>query len=219
MNPTMNTRNLKAEATVAAIAPALLSAAQAAVGSGAVDELIANVKNADDKVRGPAWQSAGQYGAPAVKPLADVMRDPDFEIARAAKRALWKIVRHAGRPGAAKEARAVSAQLIPLLTTGSAPVKREALWMLSEIAGDEAVAPMAALLSDTEVRDDARCALTRMPGGKATAALKKAMGSAPEDFKYALADSLRSRGEKVSGYPSRKLVPTKQTSVKAVAGS
>jgi len=130
---------------------------------------------------------------------------------------LWQIVRHAGRPGAATEAKAVTAQLLPLLTASPVPVKREVLWMLSEIAGDEAVAPMAALLLDSEVRDDARCALTRMPGSKAAAALSAALRSAPEDFKYALADSLRARGSRVAGYPSRKLVPTKQTSVKAGA--
>lgn len=189
------------------------NAAQAA----AVDDLIAKIKSSDDKLRGPAWQSAGPCGAPAVKPLAAVMTDADFEIARSAKRALWQIVRHAGRPGAAKEAKAVVTELIPLLASAGTPVRREVLWMLSEICGDEAVEPMAALLTDAELREDARCSLQRLPGGKATAALKKALGSAPEDFKYALAESLRARGEKVSGYPSKKLVPTKQTSVKAQA--
>ena len=87
--------------------------------------------------------------------------------------------------------------------------------MLSEIGSAAAVDPMAALLADADVREDARCALTRIPGAQATDALKKAMSSAPDEFKYALAESLRARGEKVSGYPSRKLVPTKQTTVKA----
>ena len=180
-----------------------------------VDELIANLKNKDDKVRGPAWQGAAPLGAPAVKPVAAVMADPDFETARCAKRALWKIVRHAGRPGAAKEAAAVEKELAPLLADGPAAVRREALWMLSEIGGDDSVAPMAALLSNPELREDARCALLRIPGKKSTAALKKAFADAPEEFKYALADSLRLRGEKVAGYPSKKLTPVKQTTVGA----
>jgi hypothetical protein len=49
--------------------------------------------------------------------------------------------------------------------------------------------------------------LTRLPGAQATAALKTAFASSPEEFKFALAESLRERGEKVEGYPSRKLVP------------
>ena len=44
-------------------------------------------------------------------------------------------------------------------------------------------------------------------------ALKSAFPAAPEEFKFALADSLRQRGQTVSGYPSRKLVPVKQTSL------
>ena len=194
----MTSNEIKTATLVAGAASLIASTSQGAQAAGSVDDLIAKT-----------------FGAPAVKPLAAVMTDDDFEIARSAKRALWQIVRHAGRPGAAVEAKAVTGQLIPLLTASPAPVKREVLWMLSEIAGDEAVPPMAALLSDSEVRDDARCALTRMPGSKATAALSKAMPTAPEDFKYALADSLRARGGKIAGYPSRKLVPTKQTSVKA----
>ena len=122
-------------------------------------------------------------------------------------------MRHAGRPGAAREARAVAAELIALLPNIPTVVRREALWMLSEISGDDAVAPMAALLTDKEVREDARCALTRLPGRRATTALKDAFAKAPEEFKFALAESLRQRGERVDGYPSRKLVPTAQTRI------
>ena len=85
--------------------------------------------------------------------------------------------------------------------------------MLSEIGSARAIGPMAALLTDKELREDARCALTRHPSPDAVAALKSAFAHAPRDFKYALAESLRERGEKVEGYPSRKLVPTAETKV------
>ncbi|MBM3879866.1 MAG: HEAT repeat domain-containing protein [Verrucomicrobia bacterium] len=205
--------------TVVAAATAALAAPASSAASPAVAELIANLKSPDDKVRGPAWQHAGPSGAPAVKPLSEVMTDPDFEIARAARRALWKIVRHAGRPNAAAEAQAVATQLIALLPTAPTAVRRELLWMLSEIGGDDAVPPVATLLANADVREDARCALERIPGAKAVAALKQAMATAPEEFKYALAHSLRVRGETVAGYPSQKLVPTKPTRVTAVPGS
>lgn len=186
-----------------------------AADSTAVSELLAKIRSKDDAVRGPAWQGAGPVGAPAVGPLAEVMSDPDFEIARSAKRAIERIVRYAGRPGADSERQAVQEELVKLLKHSNVNVRRLAAWMLSEIGDDNAVAPMAELLADVEAREDARCALTRIPGEKATNALRKAMETAPEEFKFALADSLRARGEKVSGYPTRKLVPTKQTSVKA----
>ncbi len=181
-----------------------------------MDELIAKIKDKDDKVRGPAWQGAAPAGAAAVKPLAEVMTDPDFEIARAAKRALWVVVRHAGRPGGGREARAVGNELILLLANSPTPVRREALWMLSEIGANNAVPAMAALLTDKDLREDARCALQRLPGKRVTTALKGAFAAAPEDFKYALAESLRDRGEKVEGYPTQKLKPTRPTSVKQI---
>lgn len=184
-----------------------------AAGTVAVDDLISQITSKDDGVRGPAWQGAARYGAPAVKPLAAAMSDDDFETARSAKRALWVIVRHAGRPGAAREAQAVTKEILSLLGATSAGVRREALWMLSEIASDDGIAPMAALLTDQEVRDDALCALLRFPGRKATSALAAAFKRAPEDFKFALAEALRKRGEKVAGYPSQKLVPSRKTTV------
>lgn len=205
---TMTTNEIKPAVLMAGAVSVIASASHAAEAVSVTD-LVARIKSTDDKVRGPAWQGAGAVGAPAVKPLAALMTDPDFEISRSAKRALYKIVRHAGRPGAKKEAQAVEKELIPLLQNSAVPVRREVLWMLSEIGGDDAVAPMAALLTDKEVREDARCALMRLPGRKATAALKSAFGSASEEFKSALAESLRARGEKVSGYPSQKLVPAR----------
>jgi len=205
---TMTTNEIKPAVLMAGAVSVIASASHAAEAVSVTD-LVARIKSTDDKVRGPAWQGAGPVGAPAVKPLAALMTDPDFEISRSAKRALYKIVRHAGRPGAKKEAQAVEKELIPLLQNSAVPVRREVLWMLSEIGGDDAVAPMAVLLTDKEVREDARCALMRLPGRKATAALRSAFGSASEEFKFALAESLRARGEKVSGYPSQKLVPAR----------
>lgn len=200
-----------AAAAVLATAATVVRAAEVP----SVTDLLARIKNTDDKVRGPAWQSAGPAGAPAVAPLAAVMLDADFEVARCAKRALERIVRHAGRPGAEAERKAVAAEFVKLLAGGEAAVRRHALWMLSEIGDEADVKSMAALLADAALREDARCALERIPGAAATAALKAGFAAAPEEFKFALAHSLRLRGEKVDGYPSQKLVPTKQTSVKA----
>lgn len=201
-----------ASSTTLALAAEVLTA-----DTGSVRELIDNLTSKDDKILGPAWQNAGKYGASVVQPLIELMNTQDFETVRAAKRALWQVVRHAGRPGAEGEAKAVVAQLLPLLSSGASQVRRELLWMLSEIAGNEAVDAMAKLLSDQETREDARCALQRIPGDQAVAALRKAFASATEDFKSALAESLIARGERVDGYRSKKLIPSKPTEVKAVA--
>jgi HEAT repeat protein len=173
------------------------------------EDLVQRIQNGDDAVSGAAWQSAETFGAQAVRPLAGLLTHPDFEISRKARRALYRIVHHAGRPGAAHESSAAQVELVSLLGSPTPEVRRQVVWMLSEIAGPDALAPMAALLSDPEVREDARCAVQRVPGKRVSAVLWSAFKQAPEDFKFALADALRQRGEKVKGYPTRKLVPTR----------
>jgi HEAT repeat protein len=178
-----------------------------------IQGLVDRIKSPDDAISGAAWQSAGPYGAAAVKPLAALMAVGDVELARKGKRALYLVVRHVGHPAAGGERRDVEGELIVVLGSSPSPVRRQVVWMLSEIGSERAVKAVAALLADQELREDARCALTRLPSPSAVAALKSAFATAPEDFKYALAESLRQRGEKVEGYPTRKLVPTAQTKV------
>jgi len=210
----MSTNNLKKVSLAAGAVGVMAQTADVARGQG-VDELIAGIKDGSDKVRTEAWLGAGPVGAPAVKPLAKVMTDDELEVARAAKRALWKIVRHTGRPKANKERRAVETELVWLLGDDQpVAVRREVLWMLSEIGGRNSIKPIAGLLSNKDLREDARMALERIPTKRAVAALKAGFEAAPEDFKPNIAQSLRKRGEEVAGYPCKKLVPTKKTDVK-----
>jgi HEAT repeat protein len=209
----MSISNLK-KASLAAGAVALTAETAGAAKEKAVDEFVAKVRNKDDKERAEALLSAGGIGSPAVKPLAKVMADDDVEVMRAGKRALWKIVRHAGRPGARDEKKAVVTELVGLLGDDQpTSVRREVLWMLSEICGRTSIEPIAALLSNKELREDARMVLQRIPGKQSVAALKKGLEAAPDDFKLNIAQSLRKRGVEVSGLPCVKLVPTKKTNV------
>jgi len=201
--------------TGAVAAAGVLANVAETVEGGQVDQLIARIKGSDEAVRAEAWMHAGKEGAAAVKPLVDLMSEADMEVARSAKRALWKIVRHVGRPGGAGECKPVVAELNKRVGADVAPaVGRELVWMLSEIGGDDSVKAIAPHLSNMSLREDARMALQRIPGNKATAALKAALASASGDFKPNLAHSLRRRGVTVSGYPSAKLTPSKPTKVK-----
>ena len=212
----MSTNSLKKVSIAAGAAGIMAQTADVALSQG-VDELIAGIKDSSDKVRTEAWQSAGEVGAPAVKPLAKVMTDDNLEVARAAKRALWQIVRYTGRPKANKERRAVETELTELLGKDQpVAVQREVLWMLSEIGARNSIKPIVRLLRNEELREDARMALERIPGKRAVTTLKAGFEKAPEDFKPNIAQSLRKRGEEVDGYPCQKLVPTKKTDVKAL---
>lgn len=179
--------------------------------------LITNIQSTEDAVRAAARDSAGAVGAAAVLPLAKLAASGELEIARAAQRAVQNIVYHAGRPGAEGEARAVAAELLKLLGE-DLPVQlsRDVLWMTWQIAGEEAVEPVAALLANRELHEDARMALERLPGERATAALQAALAAAAEGDKPALAYSLRVRGVQVPGVPDLRLKPTKSTSVQPV---
>lgn len=216
-----------------------------------VNDLIARIRDRDDKVRCGAWLGAGEHGAAAVRPLVAVLEDADPEVRRAARNALWTIVRHAGRPGGAAEKAekaAVERELCGIIGTGpagegapsaagptasvassqatsasapSASALREILWMLGEIGGEAAVRAIrgipglldAGRPEEGNFREDARCALQRIPGAASLSALKDALDAAPEDFKPALAAALRARGAEVPGVPDHKLVPTKATRV------
>ena len=86
--------------------------------------------------------------------------------------------------------------------------------LVSEIGSDEtlwAIREMDGLLEDKEMREHARCCVERIPTEAAIALLEDGLEAAPEDFKLAIAQSLRARGVEVSQdeYPCQKLVPTK----------
>ena len=206
--------NQKTLLLLASLAAAATTGALA--DDAAVTKLIADLQSSDDAVRGAAWQGAATLGAPAVKPLAGVMNHPQFETARAAKRAMWTIVRHAARLKAGQERKAVQGELLAWLQTAPASVRRELVWMLSEVGDTAVIEPLAALLTEADLREDARCALERIPGAKATRALEQALQTVPENFRPAIANSLRVRGRKVVSYPAQKLTPTKPTTVVAL---
>ena len=99
-NHTETSKPLGGLTLAAAGAAPLLAAAQDAPPSKRVEELMAGILSEDEAIGNAACDAAPQYGASAVRPLGIEMGRPDFEIARRAKRALYGVVRHAGRPGA-----------------------------------------------------------------------------------------------------------------------
>ena len=117
----------------------------------------------------------------------------DRAAALTSKRELWRTVRQAQ-----------GGQVLPKTSPRSLPsclcgwpktesplaARRELLWMLSEIGGDESVDPIAALLADIDLREDARMTLQRIPGDKSLAALEVGLAAAPNDFKINIVQSL-----------------------------
>ena len=188
-----------------------------------LDALLNGIKSDDPDVRTKAWLAAGQIGPPALAPLAKIVAEGDLEVSRAAKRAMWKIVRTVGAPGRGECKAAAETELIGLLAEGTPDsVRCEVLWMLSEIGGEktiDAIREIPDLLENKALREDARCCVERIPGQAAVDALAEGLEASEDEFQLALAQSLRARGVEVDRekYPCKKLVPTKETSVKPVA--
>jgi HEAT repeat protein len=134
-------------------------------------------------------------GAAAVLPLADAMASTDKGVSRAATEALERVTHHAARPGAGKsEAARVAAELLKVASSKRpATVRKEALNQLGFVGTNRDVAPLARLLGDIEVRDDARMALERIPGPQSLRALQEALGRAPADLQPGLRQSIWSR--------------------------
>lgn len=177
-----------------------------------LDELIEEIQSEDAQKRTSAWQQAGAVGASAVKPLASLCTKEKLEVRRAARRGLESIVRTVGAPGVRSEKGAVVRELLGLLDDDQpVALRRDVLWMLSEIGSEESVEAISLLLKHETLREDARMALERIPGEKSLASLRIALKSVPVNFRNNIAQSLRARGEVVDPerYPCQKLVPTK----------
>lgn len=179
-------------------------------------DFLLRLQKADENERLKVLDECVNYGASIVKPLAETIEKANFEVARMAKRCLWKIVRYSGKPGNDQTRKAVCEELTDILQdkkSMSVNLKREIIWMLSEVGDDNSIPVISEFLKDRDLRDDARCALQRIPSDKALEAIKKAFQDSNDEFKFALADSLRARGFEIKDPPSRKLIPTKQTNV------
>jgi HEAT repeat protein len=153
---------------------------------------LARIENKDPDVRVAAVHDAASAGAPAVVPLGERMASPDPGVAKSAGEALRVIVHHSARPGAKDEAKAVSHGLAQLLTPGHPrKVRAEAAHLLGFVGGDEAVPPLAHLLNDPEMQEEARLALERIPGSASTHALERSLQTAPAEFRPNIEQSLR----------------------------
>ena len=185
-----------------------------------IEKLLELLQSKDPFVRRDAWLAAGPLGAAALPKLADLAAKGELEISRAANRAMWQIVRYAGAPDHEAERRPVMETLGLLMLDSSRPIelRRDMVWMLSEIVKDEETDESIALglLMDPELGEDIRMGLQRAAGPHAVAVLKAGYAKAQGEFKAAIACSLRKCGVTVDEPPCPKLVPRKQTQVKPV---
>lgn len=175
----------------------------------AIKELLEGLKSEEPESRRSAWLKAADAGPEALEPLARLMNSGGLEVSRAAENAMWRIVRDLGAPEVEHSIKRKLVTQLEALVTNRFPeaVRRQALWMFSEIAGATDAEAIAPLLKEPSLREDARCAIQRIPGEQSVQILWAELEEAPGDFKMNIVQSLRARGESVSGHPCQKLVP------------
>jgi HEAT repeat protein len=159
-----------------------------------VGTLLANIKHGDASARAAAIRQATLVGTSAILPLAQVFGDDNRGAGKAAGEALKRIVHHAARPGAEREAKAAAESLIKLIDrVQPRKVRVTAIYLLGYIGKGDAVPPLAALLAEEDIREEARMALERIPDRAAEGALRRALRSVSADFRPNIEQSLRHR--------------------------
>ena len=170
------------------------------------DRLVGAILGDDPDARWNAAGNAGASGAEAIARLAEVMGGSDPEKSKAARVAMDRIALASTAPGEEKERLAVSAALVEVAAgQGPVAVRRHAIRLLGLAGGPEACATLAALIEDSNLREDARMALHRIPGSAAERALEQAARRAPPGYASALVCSLKDRklGRRDAGIRNR----------------
>jgi len=159
-----------------------------------IEEFLAQIRSSDAEARYKAWQSAGPMGAAAIQPLSDLAAGEDKLVALAANGAMEKIAHYAARPGTGNAAEAVSKELLKVADSPRPRmVRTNLLRLVGFIADSRSIPGLVQLLSDPEIREDARLALEKIPGNAATEAFKKAVKTVPADFQPNIRQSLSNR--------------------------
>ena len=197
MNKTTSCRNLYSSWIVLFIAVSLLGRASFAEDLGAFFD---GIRSPDHGLRMKARLSAPEHGAGAIAGLGKILVGADREPSITASHALTLIVHHAGRPGAEKERGPVLRELGKLVEGSSnSYLRREALWLMGFIGGDEGsvkVAEKCLWDEDEHVAEIARLVLERMPGRFAHHAVMAAIGKADEELRADLLFTLAKRGDR-----------------------
>lgn len=147
-------------------------------------KIVADLESADANVRFAAWRSAGDATPGAIPRIAKLAASPNPGVAKAAREALTTLTHAVGKdPGDPKRAGVVKELLGIATGSGDLGVRVHAIRLLSGIAGEDSVPPIARLLAVPELREEAVFAIERIPGAASDKALMASYGSAPDDFK------------------------------------
>ncbi|MCC6489865.1 MAG: HEAT repeat domain-containing protein [Candidatus Hydrogenedentes bacterium] len=177
------------------VAAAFLFAFVAFAARADVDELTTALSDANGEVRLASIESIapGQYGADAIGPLANLLDNLNPAIAGDARVALERIVGPLTRESSGRAS--ASAALCAALTTLENPAgRRWVYWLISYTGGEEAIAPLSALLDRDSETAMALLALQSIGGQAVADALLEKMPEANDERRVAIINVLGAIG-------------------------
>jgi len=155
-------------------------------------DFLGQVQAGDNTARYAALKVAAQYGPSAIVPLAEIMGGADPTASRAAEECLKRIVHHEARPGNNRKPAVIA---LEQMITNNRPRKVRSLGLnLLGFLGDRSsVKAIIPVLSEPDLRENARMALEQIPDPAAERALTDAMRTASAEFKPGLQQSIHHR--------------------------
>jgi HEAT repeat protein len=147
-------------------------------------KFLADIQSENADTRYNAWVKAGEMGPQVVPELGRLLNADNPGIAKAAEEALKVHVHSAAKEWNSERRKAVMKALL-ILIGGSQPRKTRvaAVRHLSTIGDAEALPPVAKLIEDKNLREEAVFCLERIPGEASTQVLMDTLASTPDEFK------------------------------------
>lgn len=148
-------------------------------------KFLADIQNASADTRFAAWRAAGEQNAEVIPELAKIAGGHDPGVRKAALEAMTTLTHSVGKEAVDPKRAGVSKGLLSVAasTSYAAPVRAQALRLVSLIAADDAIPALVKLFASAELREEAIYAVERIPGLAASKAIAGAYASAPDDFK------------------------------------
>ncbi|NLC56285.1 MAG: hypothetical protein GX774_05555 [Armatimonadetes bacterium] len=160
-----------------------------------VDALVQKLRSEKAAERTEARTLLVLEGNAALGPLLDLVGDANPTVDREARVALTRLVMEGSAPEVSESRRAGVRQALTARLAATQPLPRRlfALQLLGMTGDADAVAAVAPLLREAATREEARQALTLLPGPAATQALVEALDAAEPQFRAALLAALGRR--------------------------
>lgn len=146
-------------------------------------KFLTSIRSGNPDERFAAWRQAGDAPASAIPELGQLAGGKDPGVGKAAAEALTTMVHSVGKDPAAPRRAEIVKGLLTVAANAPLPARVHALRLLSNVAGEDSVAAIAAYLSNPDLREEAIFALERIPGKTSVQAIVTAYPSAPADFK------------------------------------